>query len=47
MVPRLFEEGKKVYDIGDVSEEMFIVRSGHVSEEVKVNPLSNDYFEYT
>ncbi|CDW72778.1 UNKNOWN [Stylonychia lemnae] len=46
MVPRLFEEGKKIYDIGDVSEEMFIVRSGNVSEEVMVNSNQNGYFEF-
>ena len=34
LVPRLLEQGKIIYNIGDVSEELFIVRSGMVAQEV-------------
>ncbi len=34
--PRIVEKGKVVYDIGDVSEEMFIIRAGCIAQEVPV-----------
>ena len=36
MVPRLVEEGKRIYEIGDVAQEMFIVRTGCIIEEIDV-----------
>lgn len=36
MVPRLVEEGKRIYEIGDVAQEMFIVRTGCIKEEIDV-----------
>lgn len=41
MVPRLFEQGKVVYDIGDVSEEMFIIRTGKVAEDIPIHKGSS------
>lgn len=55
MVPRLFEEGKCIYNIDDISEELFVVRSGSVTEEIKVskieqtnasNPSNTDFFQF-
>jgi hypothetical protein len=35
LTPRLVEAGKKIYDVGDVSMELFIIRSGTVSCQVE------------
>mmetsp|Transcript_32044 Transcript_32044/g.31342 ORF Transcript_32044/g.31342 Transcript_32044/m.31342 type:complete len:92 (+) Transcript_32044:208-483(+) len=40
IVPRLVEEGKLIYDFNDISEEMYIVRSGEIVEEVQINGCS-------
>ena len=37
LVARIFEENRRVYDMGDISGEMFIIRSGSVIEQVPVN----------
>lgn len=38
LTPRMVMPGKRVYDVGDVSMEMYIVRSGTLSCQVETQP---------
>ncbi len=41
-VTRVVEKGKKIYDVGEVSEEMFIIRSGSVAKYVPISGGGNE-----